>query len=76
MDVLLQWGVLKNLRKKINVNSAIVITAILLDLVVLGSFLWIKASSDILVIIVTLVLMVLVFAGERWFLRSTNEENI
>jgi len=76
MDVLLQWGVLKNLRKKINANSAIVITAILLDLVVLGAFLWIKASSDILVIIVTLVLMVLVFAGERWFLRSTNEEKI
>jgi amino acid transporter len=69
MDVLLQWGVLKNLREKVNANIAIVITAILLDLVVLGAFVWIKASSDILVIVVSIVLMFLVFVGERWFLQ-------
>lgn len=76
MDVILQWGVLKNLRKKVNVNIAIVITAILLDLLVLGAFLWIKASSDFLVIVVSIVLMFLVFVGERWFLQwKTNEKN-
>jgi len=75
MDVILQWGVLKNLREKINVNSAIVITAILLDLVVLSAFVWIKASSDLLVIVVSIVLMFLVFIGERWFLKwETNEK--
>nr|WP_211213897.1 APC family permease [Lewinella cohaerens] len=76
MDVILQWGVLKNLRKKVKANILIVTTAILLDLVVLGAFVWIKASSDPLVIVVSTVLMVLVFVGERWFLQwETNEKS-
>ncbi|WP_339675515.1 APC family permease [Cyclobacterium marinum] len=74
MDVILQWGVLKNLRKKINVNVAIVIAAILLDLIVLGAFLWIKVSNDFLVIVVSIVLMFLVFVGERRFLQWKTDE--
>ena len=76
MDVLLQWGVLRNLRKTVNANAAIIITAILLDLIVLGAFLWIKATSDLLVIVVSIVLMFLVFVGERWFLQweTSNEK--
>lgn len=73
MDIILQWGVLKNLRKNINANITIIITAILLDLIVLGAFLWIKASSDLLVIEVSIVLIFLVFAGERWFLRTSSD---
>lgn len=72
MDIILQWGVLKNLRKKINANFTIIITAILLDLIVLGAFLWIKTSSDFLVIEVSILLILLVFAGERWFLKSSS----
>ncbi|WP_339869694.1 APC family permease [uncultured Algoriphagus sp.] len=75
MDIILQWGVLKNLRKEVNVNAAIVVTAILLDLIVLGAFLWIKASDDLLVIVVSVVLMILVFIGERWFLEWEKIEN-
>lgn len=76
MDIILQWGVLKNLRKEVNVNVAIVMIAILLDLIVLSAFLWIKASSDPLVIVVSIVLMFLVFVGERWFLQwETNEKD-
>lgn len=71
MDVILQWGVLKNLRKQININSAFVITAILLDLLVLGAFIWIKAFSDLFVVILSVVLIILIFAGEKWFLKST-----
>jgi amino acid transporter len=74
MDVILQWGVLKNLRKEINVNITIIFTAIVLDLVVLGAFLWIKASNDLLVVVVSIVLMLLVFGGERWFLQWKTDE--
>ncbi|NEN23813.1 APC family permease [Cryomorpha ignava] len=74
MDIILQWGVLKNLRKKVKINGAIVIAAILLDLLVLGAFLWIKASTDILVIVVSVILMFLVFVGERWFLQWKSDE--
>lgn len=74
MDIIFQWGILRNLRKEVKANSGIIITAILLDVTVLSSFLWIKAKSDITVIIVAIVAMILIFLGERWFL-TTNKNN-
>lgn len=68
MDIVIHWGVLKHLRKEIKPNIAIVITAIVLDLTVLITFLWVKVSSDILVVIVSLVIMILIYVGEKWFL--------
>ncbi len=72
MDIGIHWGVLKNLRKEIKANAAIIVNAIILDFIVLGAFLWIKISSDVLVVIVAVVLTILVFAGEKWFLKRTN----
>jgi amino acid transporter len=69
MDIGIHWGVLRHLRKEINAKASIVITAIILDLVVLGAFLWIKLTSDILVIIVAVIMIILIFAGEKWFLK-------
>ncbi|WP_412559845.1 APC family permease [Winogradskyella sp. MIT101101] len=75
MDIGIHWGVLKNMRKDINARASILYTAILLDCIVLAAFLWIKASSDLLVVIVAAILMVLIFLGEKWFLKNKNEEN-
>jgi amino acid transporter len=74
MDIGIQWGILRNLRKEVKANSAIIIIAILLDVIVLSAFLWIKASSDITVLIVALVAMTIIILGERWFL-TTNKHN-
>ncbi len=68
MDICIHWGVFKYLRKEIKANSVIVITAIILDLIVLVSFLWIKAFSDILVVIVAFTMMAFIYFGEKWFL--------
>lgn len=68
MDMIVHWGVFKYLRKDINANGVILITALLLDLVVLAAFLWIKAKIDVFVVIVSAMGIVLVFAGEKWFL--------
>jgi amino acid transporter len=75
MDVGIHWGVLKNMRKDINARASILYTAILLDCIVLAAFLWIKASSDLLVVIVAAILIVLIFLGEKWFLKNKSEEN-
>src|SRR5680860_45739 len=72
MDIGIHWGILKNLRKDIEVKSCVIVTAIILDLIVLGAFLWIKVSSDILVVIVAAVLMILIFTGEKWFLKKND----
>lgn len=75
MDIMIHWGVLKHIRKEIEAKASILITAILLDVVVLGAFLWIKGSKDMLVVIVALVLTILIFIGEKWFLQSNKAEH-
>lgn len=74
MDMIVQWGVFKNLRKEIKANGLILITALILDFIVLIAFLWIKAGSDIFVVIVSAVGIALVFAGEKWFLHYKKYE--
>lgn len=69
MDVTVQWGVFKHLRKKIKANGAILLTTIVLDLIVLAAFIWMKVQSDIPLIIISAVLLLLIFAGEKWFLH-------
>lgn len=70
MDMIVHWGVFKHLRKDVNANGIILISALLLDLIVLIAFLWIKVSSDIFVVIVSAIGIILVFAGEKWFLKK------
>lgn len=69
MDIAVHWGIFRHLRQEIGANAAILITAIILDTVVLVALLMIKASSDPLVLYASLAGIVLIFAGERFFLR-------
>ncbi len=73
VDITIQWGVLKHLRKEIKPNIFIVVTSIILDVLVLGAFIWVKVSSDILVVIVAFALMILIFTGENWFLKQNSK---
>ena len=75
MDMAVHWGVLRYLRKEIKANAFILITAIILDVIVLGAFLMVKAQTDMLVIYVALAGMVFIFAGERLFLKHYSREN-
>ncbi len=75
MDIAIHWGVFRYLRKEIKANAFILITAIILDVVVLGAFLIVKAQSDMLVIYVSLAGMAIIFAGERLFLRHYSKED-
>lgn len=47
----------------------VLITAIILDAIVLGALLWVKAESDILIVRTTLIGLALVFGAEKWFLK-------
>jgi len=69
MDMIIHWGVLTRLRKKVGANPFILITALLFDTIVLGSFLYIKATTDILIVIVSISFIIIVFVGEHFFLR-------
>ncbi|WP_019414656.1 APC family permease [Paenisporosarcina sp. TG20] len=71
MDMIVHWGVLKHLREKIGANSFIVVMALVFDAIVLGAFVWVKATSDILVVGVSILLIIIIFAGEHFFLKRT-----
>jgi len=73
MDISIHWGVLRHLRQEVQANAVILVTAIALDAVVLGAFLSVKASSDVLIIIIALLVLALVVAGEWYFLRSRGQ---
>ncbi len=70
MDIALHWGVLRHLGKEIMANSLIVITAIILDVIVLSAFLIVKASTDMMVIYSAIAGVLIIFIGERMFLRK------
>ena len=74
MDIAVHWGVFRYLRKEINANAGILIAAIIFDVVVLGAFLIVKASTDMMVIYASLIGMLVIFTGERFFLRRLQEE--
>ncbi|MCH2546547.1 MAG: APC family permease [Alphaproteobacteria bacterium] len=74
MDIAIHWGVLRHLRKEVEANAVILITAIVLDVIVLGAFLWVKAQSDMLVIWASLVGLIIIFAGERLFIHKYKTE--
>ena len=72
MDIAIHWGILRHLRVEVGASAVILVTAIVMDVVVLGALIAIKASSDMTVIYAAAIGLVLIFAGERLFLRARN----
>ncbi len=75
MDIAIHWGILRHLRSRIEVRPAIVALAIVLDVVVLAAFVWVKASEDALVLLVSAVGIALIVAGERLFMWSHTDSD-
>ena len=75
MDIAVHWGVLRHLRTEVKANPFILGSAIILDVIVLGAFIVVKAQTDVLVVVISLLAMLLIFAGTKWFLRSKAGEN-
>ncbi len=73
MDMAIHWGVFRNLRKDVNAKGYILISALLLDLIVLSGFLFVKGKSDPFIIIVSVGAIILVTIGEKWFLNSNKK---
>ncbi|WP_456279471.1 APC family permease [Bacillus sp. AK128] len=70
MDITIHWGVYKHLRTKIGANSFIVLTAILLDVIVLLAFLWVKVKTDVVIVMVSSLMILFIILLEYFFLRK------
>lgn len=74
MDIITQYGVLKHLRKEVNANPAIIIAAIVMDAAVLVGLIWVKIGSDLSVIIVSGIIMLVTFVGEKIYLKNNQKK--
>jgi amino acid transporter len=72
MDIAIQWGVLRYLRKQVGGRIWILVTAIILDLVVLTGFIWVKLISDPHVVGFAGTVMLMILVVEFLFLRARN----
>ena len=68
MDIAVHWGILRYLRQDIEAKAWVLITAIVLDLVVLAGFVWFKLTTDALVVGVAALAMTLILVAEKIFL--------
>lgn len=79
MDIGIHWGVLRHLRKEVDASASVLVVAIFLDMIVLAGFLWVKATTDSLVLIVAIFVMAAILFAERLFLSrngaSSSNEN-
>ena len=69
MDIAVHWGILRYLRHEIGAQPLILIIAIILDLIVLAGFIYVKIQSDPLVVGVAGALMLVILIVEVLFLR-------
>ena len=77
MDIAIHWGVLRHLKESVSANPIILVIAILLDAIVLLGFIWVKATSDPLVLMVAGGVMAIILLGEWMFLakRGTSDDS-
>jgi len=69
VDIVIHWGVFRHLRQEIGAVGAVLLSAIALDIVVLAAFTALKWKSDPLIVLVSIGMMVAVFAFVGLFLR-------
>jgi len=75
MDIAIHWGLVRYLKKEVKFNPVIPLTAIVLDIIVLSAFIYMKYLTDPFVLIVALIGIVLIFLGQRLFMISHTGED-
>ena len=73
MDMIIHWGVYKHLRKKIKAKSGIILTALTFDAIVLSAFVWVKITTDWLIVLISILFIAFIFIGEHFFLMKRQE---
>lgn len=68
MDAMIHWGVYRNMRRQIAASGWVLLSALLLDAVVLTVFTVMKLQSDPLIVVIAAVAIAVVFAFERIYL--------
>ncbi len=70
MDIAIHWGLFRYLKKEVKFNPIIPIIAILMDVVVLVAFIYLKYINDPFVLIVAAIGIALIFLSQYFFMKS------
>lgn len=76
MDMAVHWGIFRHLRRQINANAVVLLTAIAMDAVVLAAFCYRKMFSDPGVLGVAALVMLLILAVEITFIAQQNRKGV
>ena len=76
MDMIIHWGVYRHLLREVEASAVVLLVAMVLDAIMLSAFIVIKASSDPLIIIVSVSGIVGVFAFEKLYLSRNRGTDI
>lgn len=71
MDIAIHWGVIRYLRNDVKAKAWVPAIAIVLDILALGGFVWVKLNSDPLVIGIAVATMIVVAVAEQIFLKKS-----
>ncbi|HYQ57908.1 MAG TPA: APC family permease [Draconibacterium sp.] len=75
MDIGIHYGLYKKLRAKIDFNPTVVISAIVLDTIVLLGFLWTKIKQDTIIVLISFGVMLIIYFGEKYFLSHKKQQD-
>jgi len=70
MDISIHWGLIRYLRKEVKFNPIIPLLAIIMDVVVLSAFIYLKYVNDPFVLVVSAIGILLIVISERLFMKS------
>lgn len=70
MDIAIHWGLFRHLKKEVKFNPVIPIVAIVLDVVILSAFIYLKYINDPFVLIVAGIGIILIFFFQFLFMKS------
>ncbi|WP_061963044.1 APC family permease [Demequina aurantiaca] len=75
MDIALQWGVLRHLRKDVDAKAWIIVAALAADVTALVAFVLIRGAQTPWVIVGAVVATIVVFSFEAWYLRRHPDDD-
>ena len=75
MDIAIHWGLFRHLKKEVKFNPIIPIIAIVMDIVILSAFIYLKYVNDPFVLVVAGIGIALVFLFQFLFMKSHTDKD-
>ncbi len=75
MDISINWGLLRHLRKTIPFNPIIPLITVFMDASILGAFIYVKYLSDPFILVISFVSIILIIVAEYLFMLYHTDKN-